>query len=73
MSQQYRNSTSTLLLLELSSFLLEFADKAAVFLNALEQASLLDENDLFADLREPDVFLKEHNETRCVQRLASNL
>ena len=43
-----------------------------MFFNALEQASLVDEIDLFEDLLEPDIFEEEHNETRCVQRLASN-
>ena len=50
------------MLLELSSFLQEFAERAAAFFNELEQASLVDENDPFADVLEPDVFEEEHNE-----------
>ena len=46
--------------------------RAVVFFNALEQASLVDENDPFVDMLEPDIFKEEHSETRCVLRLASN-
>ena len=62
MSQQYRNSTNTPLLLELSSFLQEFAERAAAFFNALEQAYLVGENDTFAGLLDSGFFEEEHKE-----------
>ena len=68
----YRNSASTPLLPEFSSFLQEFAERAAAFFNALEKASLVDESDPFADLLEPYVFKKQRNEIVVVRRLASN-
>ena len=51
-----------LLLLELSTFLQEFAERAAALFNELEQASLVEENDSFAYLLKPDIFKEEHNE-----------
>ena len=39
----------------------EFTERAAAFFNALEQATLINENDPFADL-EPDMYEEELNE-----------
>ena len=67
--QQY----SGLLLLKLSSFLQEFAERAAAFSSALEQASLVDENDPFEDQFTRARYLPIRTQwDRCVQRLASN-